>query len=147
MQVDLTNVKYAGFWTRFFAVLLDVVVLSMVLVPLLLLAIGPELWTDPERADSAFVRVTEFGFSLVATVLFWKYRAATPGKMMMGIIIVDETTGGEVPTGRLVFRYLAYIVSMLPCGLGYLWVAFDKRKQGFHDKLAKTLVVHKPQVR
>jgi uncharacterized RDD family membrane protein YckC len=38
-------------------------------------------------------------------------------------------------------RYAGYFVALLPVGLGILWVAFDARKQGWHDKLAKTVVV------
>ena len=40
-------------------------------------------------------------------------------------------------------RYLSYIVSLLPLCLGFLWVARDARKQGFHDKIAKTVVLYK----
>ncbi len=39
-------------------------------------------------------------------------------------------------------RYLAYFVSLVPLGLGYLWVALDKRKQGWHDKIAGTVVIY-----
>jgi uncharacterized RDD family membrane protein YckC len=44
-------------------------------------------------------------------------------------------------------RYLGYFVSALPLGLGFFWVAWDKRKQGFHDKLAKTVVIHEDESR
>ena len=77
----------------------------------------------------------------VAVVMFWIYRQATPGKMVIGARIVDERTGGPPSTGQLVGRYLGYYVSMIPLCLGLLWVAFDARKQGWHDKLAGTVVV------
>jgi uncharacterized RDD family membrane protein YckC len=54
---------------------------------------------------------------------------------------VDEKTGGKPSTGQLIGRYLGYYVSILPLMLGIIWVGIDKRKQGFHDKLAGTLVV------
>ena len=38
-------------------------------------------------------------------------------------------------------RYLAYLVSMLPLCFGFLWIAWDKKKQGWHDKIAKTYVI------
>ena len=75
-------------------------------------------------------------------VLFWKFRGATPGKMAISAKIVDARTGGAPSTGTLVLRFFAYIVSMLPLCLGFLWIAFDRRKQGFHDKIAKTVVVY-----
>ncbi len=45
--------------------------------------------------------------------------------------------------GQAIGRYLAYYVSSIPLGLGLLWVAFDRRKQGWHDKLAGTFVIRK----
>ena len=77
----------------------------------------------------------------VAVVLFWVYRQATPGKIAVGARIVDARTGDKPGTGQLVGRYLAYYVSIIPFMLGILWVAFDPRKQGWHDKLAGTVVV------
>ena len=47
---------------------------------------------------------------------------------------------GETLT-QLVIRYLGYFVSTIPLGLGLLWVGFDRRKQGWHDKMANTVVV------
>jgi uncharacterized RDD family membrane protein YckC len=56
--------------------------------------------------------------------------------------IVDANTYGPPSTGKLVGRYFAYLASIIPLFLGFLWIAFDKRKQGWHDKLAGTVVVH-----
>jgi len=144
MQVNLETAEYAGFWARFFATILDSILLIVVLIPLLLMVFGSQIFSNPDAANSPLGNLLQFGLPLLATVLFWKYRSATPGKMLMGLIVVDGRTGGVPPTGRLVLRYFAYIVSALPLGLGYLWVAFDKRKRGFHDMIAGTLVVRKP---
>ena len=76
-----------------------------------------------------------------AVVLFWVYRQATPGKIAIGARIVDAETGDVPSTGQLVGRYLGYYVSIIPLMLGIIWVAFDPRKQGWHDKLAGTVVV------
>ena len=77
----------------------------------------------------------------VAVILFWIYRQATPGKMAVSARIVDSRTGGRPSTGQLIGRYFAYYVSILPLMAGIIWVAFDARKQGWHDKLANTVVV------
>ena len=45
----------------------------------------------------------------------------------------------EIPTEFV--RYFAYIVSFMPLYLGFIWIYFDKRKQGFHDKIAGTVVI------
>jgi uncharacterized RDD family membrane protein YckC len=77
----------------------------------------------------------------VGVVLFWMYRQATPGKMAISARIVDAQTGGRPSNAQLIGRYFAYYLSMLPFCLGFVWVAFDPRKQGWHDKLAGTVVV------
>ena len=77
-------------------------------------------------------------------VLFWVYRMATPGKMIIDAVIVDAQTFAKPRTRQYVGRYLAYFVSTLPLCLGFLWIAFDGRKQGWHDKLAGTVVVRRP---
>jgi len=77
----------------------------------------------------------------VAIVLFWIYRQATPGKMAIKARIVDARTGAKPKPSQLMIRYLGYYVSTIPLGLGLIWVAFDPRKQGWHDKIAGTVVV------
>jgi uncharacterized RDD family membrane protein YckC len=78
---------------------------------------------------------------ILATVLFWKYRAATPGKMILGLKIANAADLGPISTGQAVGRYFAYFVSTIVFGLGFLWVAFDAKKQGWHDKMAGTVVI------
>jgi uncharacterized RDD family membrane protein YckC len=77
----------------------------------------------------------------IAVIVFWISKQATPGKMAVSARIVDATSGNPPSGGQCVGRYFAYFVSMFPLGLGLIWVAFDKRKQGWHDKLAGTVVV------
>lgn len=79
----------------------------------------------------------------IATLLFWNYRQATSGKMVIGARIVDAVSGAKPSTGQFVGRYLAYYLSLIVLFLGYLWVGFDPRKQAWHDKLARTVVVRR----
>ena len=62
---------------------------------------------------------------------------------MCHLLIVDSRTGEKPSSGQMIGRYLAYYLSMLPFFLGFIWVAIDERKQGWHDKLARTVVVRK----
>ena len=82
----------------------------------------------------------------VGVILFWLYKQATPGKMAVAARVVDARTGNPISVGQAVGRYLAYFVATLPLFLGLIWVAFDPRKQGWHDKLAGTVVI-RPQDR
>jgi uncharacterized RDD family membrane protein YckC len=74
-------------------------------------------------------------------VVFWHYRSATPGKILLKMKIVDADTFQEPTTWQYIKRFLGYIVSTLPCMLGFFWVKWDKRRQAFHDKIANTVVI------
>jgi len=74
-------------------------------------------------------------------VLFWVERQATPGKLALGLRIIDAETGGPPRVGKLILRYVGYILSAIPLCLGYLWMLWDARRQTWHDKLGATLVV------
>ncbi len=65
----------------------------------------------------------------------------TPGKLLLGCHVVDAETQQPLTLVQALVRYLGYFVSLIPLGLGFFWILWDKRRQGFHDKLAKTIVV------
>ena len=134
--------EYVGFWKRTLASFIDTIIVLVVTVPLLFAIYGREYFA---RSDPGFAGVTDMLVQVVLpalfAILFWKYRGATPGKMLIGARIVDADTLGPPSNGRLVVRYFAYLVSGIPLMLGFLWIAFDKRKQGWHDKLARTVVI------
>jgi uncharacterized RDD family membrane protein YckC len=78
---------------------------------------------------------------IAALLAFWKFRSSSPGKMLFGAKIVDADTGKAPSDARLFLRFLGYFVSILTLGIGFLWIAIDRRKQGLHDKIAHTVVV------
>jgi uncharacterized RDD family membrane protein YckC len=137
------NMNYAGFWIRFAATMIDTVLLMLVTLPLLWWIYGPRYLDG--SLGGVFAGPADFLISFVlpalAVILFWRHRQATPGKMMLALRVVDADSGGPLTLGQGVGRYFAYFVSTIPFCLGFLWVAFDKRKQGWHDKLAHTVVV------
>jgi uncharacterized RDD family membrane protein YckC len=132
--------EYVGFWPRVIASLLDTLVLMVIAIPLTLLVFGSN-WTEQMEGTSAANILISYVLPLVFVVGFWIARQATPGKMAFAAQIVDARTGGK-PTGvQWAIRYVGYFVSAIPFLLGLIWVAFDPRKQGWHDKLAGTVVV------
>lgn len=137
--------KYAGFRVRFGAALIDAILIALVTTPPLLMVYG---WTYFEQEAHLLWGQGGFDFFMtwlapaIATILFWRYCQATPAKMLFDLKIVDATTGQKPTTQQWVIRYVGYFVSLLPLGLGYLWVAFDPKKQSFHDKMANTLVIY-----
>jgi uncharacterized RDD family membrane protein YckC len=131
---------YAGFGRRAIAFLIDWLIVIVVLVPLLVLGFGiRQVSLDPlEHSWDLFVPIV-IGVTVVG---FWRYCGATPGKIALALKIVDASTGGRPSTLRLIVRFLAYFVSAFPLYLGFIWIAVDRRKQGWHDKIARTIVVN-----
>jgi uncharacterized RDD family membrane protein YckC len=134
---------YAGFWIRVLASVIDSILIVVLVFPLLTLIYGTSYWENSSFVAGAWDVLFNYVLPAVAVILFWVYKSATPGKMLFGIYIVDAKTGGKPTTGQLVGRYAGYYVSMLVIFLGFLWVAFDARKQGWHDKMSGTVVVKK----
>ena len=139
------DLEYAGFWIRIWATIIDTILLMLITFPLLVSIYG---WDYLDAEKTGFIAGPEdflisWVLPAIAVITFWIYRAATPGKMAISAKIVDGQTGGKALTSQLVGRYFGYFISRIPLGLGIIWIAFDRRKQGWHDKLAGTVVVRR----
>ena len=135
------DLKYVGFWKRTVAGLVDTFLIILVIFPILIRVYGIEYLNNEHMEKGSFDFIINYVFPTIAVILLWKNYQATPGKMIFKATIVDAKTGGKPSLRQLIIRYLGYIISTIPLGLGIFWVAFDKKKQGFHDKLANTVVV------
>jgi uncharacterized RDD family membrane protein YckC len=82
---------------------------------------------------------TFFGF--VYFIFFWVIAGFTPGKALPGLRVV-RTDGRPVNLARAVLRLIAYLIAALPLFLGFIWILFDNRRQGWHDKIARTYVIY-----
>jgi uncharacterized RDD family membrane protein YckC len=138
------TVEYAGFWIRVGAHIVDSILFMLIAYPILYAVYG---WAGLDYF-STNMRTTGFVDILltwilpaVAVIWFWVARQATPGKMLLSLRVVDAKTGGSLSVGQSIARYLGYFVSVIPFCLGLIWVAFDSKKQGWHDKIAGTVVV------
>lgn len=138
-----SELEYAGFWLRFGATLIDSVLLFIVTAPLLMAVYGTSYWTASTFAMGPADLLISYGLPAVLIIVLWIRFAKTPGKMAIGATIVDARTGGKPGTGQFLIRYVGYFVSALPLCLGYFWAGFDPRKQAWHDKLARTVVVRR----
>lgn len=133
---------YVGFWKRVGASVIDTIALLAVLLPMLYALYGSAAFSgNPEQSSGTMGTLLQVVLPALAVILFWKYRGATPGKMLISARVVDADTLGPISTGQAIGRYLAYFLSTFLLMLGFIWVAFDKRKQGWHDKLAHTVVI------
>jgi uncharacterized RDD family membrane protein YckC len=85
-----------------------------------------------------------FGLSFVITLAYTWYfltrkNGQTPGKMLMHIRVIKKD-GSQLDDATAIVRYIAYYISCIIV-IGILWAFWDDKKQGWHDKVANTLVV------
>jgi uncharacterized RDD family membrane protein YckC len=81
-------------------------------------------------------------WSLGYLLFFWATSGKTPGKAILGLQIV-RTDGGKLGLGKAIVRLIGYAISGIVIYLGFLWILWDKEKQGWHDKIAGTYVIKK----
>lgn len=94
--------------------------------------------TDPGRMESVIV-VSVLVLSLLYFIVSWARSGQTIGKALTGMRVV-RADGYPLGYGKAFLRYVGYIISALVFSLGFLWIGFDSRRQGWHDKIAGTLV-------
>jgi len=140
-NLPYTPPHYAGFWIRVAASLIDSILILVVIAPILMAIYGKEYWLKSSPTVDLTSILINYIFPFTAIVTFWIFRSATPGKLMIHTKIVDASTGKKPTTGQFIIRYIGYYISMLPLFLGIIWVGLDKRKQGWHDKIAGTVVI------
>lgn len=126
---------------RVCASIIDAVLLLAIIAPILSWIYGADLWVRNGLFRGPADFLIAWILPAIAVVPFWIYHQATPGKLAIGARIVDAATGGKPSTSQLVGRYLAFCLSAAPLLLGFIWVGCNQRKQGFHDLLARTVVV------
>lgn len=142
MNNEIT-IAYVGFWQRVLASLVDTALVVLITVPLMYFAYG-EIYPQTDTFVMGPMDVLiNYALPFIGVILFWVYKSATPGKMVIKAQIVDAQTWCKPSAKQSVIRYLGYFVSTIPLGLGLMWVGWDKRKQGWHDKLAGTVVIKK----
>jgi uncharacterized RDD family membrane protein YckC len=156
---EIPALEFAGFWRRLVALLIDVFAVA-VICSIIMLTFAPYhrfdfglLWSTSDILSEPLWRAVPYliagnVLSLLVNIAyfvgFWVWRGQTPGKMLLGIKLVRQD-GSKVTIGVALLRYLGYIVSAAVLFIGFLWIAFDDRKQGFHDKMAETYVVRIPE--
>ncbi|MFT7686850.1 MAG: putative RDD family membrane protein YckC [Candidatus Azotimanducaceae bacterium] len=152
MKANVKNPVYVGFWARFSAFFIDSLIVSIMLLPLTNTAnLDIAILSDPVKSEAYLESLMlQMGMELlffgVLFILFWKIFAATPGKLLFKSYIVNADDFKPATSSQLIIRYFAYFLSLLPLGLGFLWIALDKKKQAWHDKIAKTVVIReKPE--
>ena len=154
MESPMEHSPYAGFWSRAAARVIDLLIIIAVFNLIYLadrLGADAGLWSgmgldEGNAADERFSTINVFRmfFYLSFPVFYYVYLHGTCGqtfgKMAMKIKVVNED-GTPLDYRKAFLRWLGYFLCDLTFYVGYVWAAFDHRKQGLHDKVCKTLVV------
>ena len=158
----MTVYKFAGFWRRLVAFMIDSTMVTIIFVVLCVIAGLAFFFGAMSTNNSALLNdlVKPKGFSSVVFLILGFYIAInigyftyfngttgrTPGKMLLGLQVYCAD-GTEVSFGIAFLRAVGYLVSslLLTIPIGFIWAGFDKKKQAWHDKIAGTVVVIKEQ--
>jgi uncharacterized RDD family membrane protein YckC len=114
----------AGFWLRMVALLIDFLLIGIL--------------TQMRSPHVVFILLAAYG------AVLWKIKGATIGGIIFGMKVV-RSDGRPMEWTTALVRALACFFSLLVAGFGFIWIAFDKEKQGWHDKIAGTVVVRLPK--
>jgi uncharacterized RDD family membrane protein YckC len=160
--IPRNNLKgdYAGFFSRTIAMLIDIAIINatvviggwIITITVNILDIGPVLnfmkniYPNLESNISylfnpTYVAIFIFVLVILYFLFFLSFSGHTPGKALMGLRVVPMH-GGKMSFIRSSLRFVAYAVSIIPLFLGFFWIIFDDRRQGWHDKIANTCVIY-----
>lgn len=107
--------RFAGFWICLVAFIVDAIIMGV-------------------------LSVVFIGIFYLPVMFAWK--GQTVGMMLVGVKIVRAADGGPISAGTAIIRWLAMILSAIVIYLGFIWIAFEPRKRGWHDMIAGTVVIH-----
>ncbi|MEP6604401.1 MAG: RDD family protein [Spartobacteria bacterium] len=127
-------VRYAGFWLRFFAYLIDAAILC---VPIWILRMGL-----PRLGLASFFVAAGLFIEFVYFAGFWASEMqATPGQKIFHLRVINAIDADQISFSRGLLRVVGMLLCSATLGIGYLMVAFTERKRGLHDMIAGTYVI------
>lgn len=147
----MTPYRYGGFWIRALAFLVDKLILFFICLIFLLVGLSAlHAGFDAVEPGDIMGRfmIIYYAMTHLLGMLYFTYfhgtTGQTPGKMLFGLRVV-QTSGEKITPGIAFLRWVGYIFSALIFYLGFLWIIFDGKKQGWHDKIAGTIVIYRQE--
>jgi uncharacterized RDD family membrane protein YckC len=151
------GIRFGSYGARFVAYLIDGLILGVVVTAAILVWAAAALFAaqaaiataenvgDAVGAAFAGTFLAVFAIVLVVTLgyfpFFWARGGQTPGMKPFGLRVVRDKDGGPLGAGTAILRLLGLYVSGLVLYLGFIWVFIDKRRRGWHDLIAGTVVI------
>jgi uncharacterized RDD family membrane protein YckC len=140
------GIRYSSRLGRFIAYLIDGFVIGIIAgIPYgiggALIAMGASGDSSAMALVGAVVVLLGVIIGIVYKPLMWSRSGQTVGYKVMRLKVVRAQDGGPLSGGQAVGRLFGYIVSGFLFSLGFIWILFDEKRQGWHDKLAGTVVI------
>ncbi|MEJ1965190.1 MAG: RDD family protein [Gammaproteobacteria bacterium] len=126
-SADALSLPRAGFWIRMLALLVDAILVGVVLSVVV-----------DHHHQLQLIALATYG------AIMWKLKGTTVGGIVCNLKVV-RVDGQPVDWSTSIVRALGCFLSLVVCGLGFIWIAFDEGRQSWHDKIAGTAVVRVPQ--
>jgi uncharacterized RDD family membrane protein YckC len=150
----MTESNNGGFWQRGVAFFIDKIILyfiSLILffMGILAMSLGFQSYgfvfsTETLTEVTGTFVISCYIMTILLNVMYFTYfhgtTGQTLGKKALGLKVV-QSTGEPMTLGIAFLRWVGYIISGLIFYLGFIWIAFDRKKQGWHDKIAGTCVI------
>ena len=131
VNMEKEQTKYAGFWKRLAAYLVDYFIIGIICWIISLIGV--------------FGNFLSFLILAVFLIGFWSATGQTPGKAVVGIKIV-RLDGTNIGLGNAVLRFIGYIISSIIFLIGFLMIGWHGEKRGLHDLIAATAVINVPSI-
>jgi len=147
----MTSYRYGGFWKRSLAFLVDKIILFVICLIFLLVGLSALSsgfnHVEPGMIIGRFMMVYYLMTHLLGMLYFTYFHGTTgqtPGKMLFDLQVV-QSSGEKMTPGIAFLRWVGYYFSGFIFYLGFLWIFLDTKKQGWHDKIAGTLVIYRQE--
>lgn len=141
LSIDLDNVEFAGFWIRFCALIIDIILLIVLMFTTLFSEILFTLFGMPQLIFEIFNAIISLGITFAYPILLtasnWQ---GTIGKKLCGLKVVDEN-GDKLTIFKSSLRCIGTFISAAVLFIGYIMAAFTDKKRALHDIIANTYVI------
>jgi uncharacterized RDD family membrane protein YckC len=146
-------VRYAGFWIRFVAYVIDLIILgfvqAIIMIPLAMLGVGSAVAISQGNipnigaiiAAYSVIILVSVAISITYEVYFISKKGATLGKMALGLKVI-RPDNRPIPAGLAAGRYLSKIISGMIFYVGFMMAGWDEQKRSLHDRICDTRVIY-----
>jgi len=146
----MPGVQFAPHVGRLIAYIIDSFIVGIV-VTVVALILTPLLIAGAESENTGALAATVFLYTFVVVLVsvsyfpfFWARTGQTPGMRIFGLRVVRDADGGKINGATAVIRLFGLWISFIVFYLGIIWILVDKRRRGWQDLLAGTVVIHQP---